>query len=133
MTAAADALMRLAALTWTQDEALSAWAATAARKLQSGLSADRALGVDPATMARLRRAERNELLRSAYAMVPGDGPWTRALRLSAEIETCETRVFPHWRAIGGPPDGASRLRRCLWDARRLGRLPGARQLGEICR
>jgi hypothetical protein len=130
---AAAALRRLAALARPADAALADWADQAARRLAANLPADRALGMDPATMARLRRAERNRLLREACGMLPGDGPWTQALRLAAEIETCESRVFPHWRAIGGPPDGASALRRCLWAARQVGRLPGPRMLAEICR
>lgn len=131
--AAADALLRLATIARPVDPVLSDWASQAGRKLAAGIDPATSLGMDRRTLARLHRAERNRLLRDAFAMVPGAGPWSRALRLSAEIDRAETTVFRHWQAAGGPPPGASRLRTLLWRARQAGRLPGPRMLAEICR
>jgi hypothetical protein len=77
-----------------------------------------------------RRRERDELLLEAVALLPGT-PWGRCVALEAEIHRFEGALWPRWSHLDEPPAGSSRLRECLFRARKFGVLPSARQLRNI--
>jgi hypothetical protein len=132
--AAADALLRAAALIRPMDADLATWIGQAGRRLASGVDPARSLQMDKRTLGKVRLAERDALLREAYRLMPdGEGPWTRAKSLEAHCRKFESDILPSWQRQGGPPPGPSRLRSLLWQAHRLGKFPEAKRLSEICR
>lgn len=108
--------------------------------LERGIALETSLGLGGGSAGRRRartrwqQSARNAHLRRAHSLREGATPWMRSVALEREITRFLGILWPHWRDLDAPPDGASKLRRCLWHARRLGNLPGtARALHAICR
>lgn len=72
-------------------------------------------------------------LRSAGRLCAGGSLSALARELAGEIEAFESRVWLRWKNLGDPPEGASKLRAHLFEARRLSGkpLPTFRQLLRI--
>lgn len=86
----------------------------------------------PAFDEQSRRARRDSYLRMAHALMPGPTCWARCCQLEAEISRFEAIQWPRLRDHETPPEPCSRLRRYLFEARRLGPLPTtARHLWNI--
>ena len=73
----------------------------------------------------LKRRQRDQHLRQAAHMCPGESPWKQAVALRQEINIFLSRLWPSWRHHDAPPPGASALRSHLFHAARAGRLPGS--------
>ena len=76
---------------------------------------------------------RDDALRHAHALMAGSSPWAKTLELAHEVEQFRGRIWPRWRNLAAPPEGASELRAALWRAFRAGPTPSsASRLHEIC-
>lgn len=102
--------------------AVRRWLEGDVETLDAALGLGGARGIERARTL-YRRAQRDHNLRAAWHAVEASGPWSRSVRLAAEISRFETDIWPRWRDLDAPPAGASSLRRSLFHARRLGPLP----------
>ena len=82
---------------------------------------------DPPDLAtRLRRRSRDDFLVQALGHMPSDTPRKKCRELAAAIARFEGTTWIRWRDHGTPPGGSrgiSTVESCLFEARRLGRLP----------
>lgn len=112
--------------------ALDAWLDGRAATLDAALGLTATGPGKERALTRWRRARRNQHLRAALALVDGGYSWQRCLALAKEISRFESDLWPRWRDLPDPPDGASALRQALFHARREGALPTSpRQLSNI--
>jgi hypothetical protein len=86
----------------------------------------------PAFDQRSRQSRRDSYLRMAHALMPGPHDWTKSVQLAADVLYFETRLWPRYHHLDEPPADFSEVRRFLFMARKLGRLPGSdKQLHTI--
>ena len=71
-----------------------------------------------------RLKELDELLREAHALMPGPHGWNKSVQLAAEIHCFESQIWPRWSHLDESPTESTELRRILFRARKLGKLPG---------
>lgn len=90
------------------------------------------LGLPKITTQSLRLARRDYWLREAYKLLPPTADRSRCEALESEAIRFEASAWIRWRNIERPPDGASPLLVCLFNARKEGSIPGWRQLFSIC-
>lgn len=101
-------------------------------RLAAVVAAIEALGVAvscPAHDARMRLRSRDEYLRQALELMSGTLS-ARCRELAVQIARFEAN-WPRWHDEEAPPERFSAVGRCLFQARKLAPLPGARQLWNI--
>jgi len=110
----------------------------ALRDYRDGTPLEAALGLrgGPRTaLVQSRYTERNRALFEAWLAIPEPdlSPWGRSVRLEQEVQRFAQMMWPVWRDMSCPPEGASAMRAALWEAFRTGlKIPGtARQLDAI--
>jgi hypothetical protein len=80
------------------------------------LSLERCLGL-PRNDSALRRACRDYWLRRAWeALRDETSPWRRSEKLAVAVKDFQSRRWPRWRVLSGPPASASELERALLEA-----------------
>lgn len=80
---------------------------------------------------RMWKSEQYRHLRRASELL-ADEPGSPSAALARQVGKFESDIWPRWRDLVEPPAGSSELRRELFAARKLGRVPmSARQLLEI--
>lgn len=99
---AARDLFRRAWLTWLRAE--------------GDLPLERVLGIDRRSLNQLQRNLRDFWLGQAHALCAGSTRWKRSVSLADEVRFFQASIWPAWRDLAGPPDGASELRSALFEA-----------------
>jgi hypothetical protein len=71
-----------------------------------------------------RLARRDSYLRMAHERMPGPHSWNKSVQLAADVLYFESRIWPRWLHLDEPPADCDEVRRFLFRARKLGKLPG---------
>lgn len=122
-------------------QASAAFLATALRAVDEywagggDLAITRCLGLPPNTARKqFRKFKRDLWFNRAAAHVAEKLPWLRSVSLEKELRRFRAEVWPGWSSLDKAPQGASQLRRCLFEAVRAmpEKIPEtARQLHNI--
>lgn len=115
-----------------QDRKAREWFKQCMAELLAGKDPRPRLGIPKVDNKRLRQARRDYWLRQAYALIQAEAPRPRCEALQAQANRFESAVWPRWRELDEPPEGASRLHACLFRACKEGAIPAWRQIFRVC-